>query len=477
MRASGKYLRHRLAAKSVIKKIIDDMHDGQKRFIFARSKHDETKPSVFTAAITHRRWGKTQGFIHYAIERCQSRPMTRAALIYRYRSDGIDVAWPIIEELVQRYNLDVKLNQNLLTCRFSNGSQIKVYGADHRFRGQKNDLILFDEAQEFLDPLEVERLIRKLAPGLADRRGRLFMVGTPGDIKKGYFYEVISGDRPEWVVIKSTPFENPHTRQELIDLLDIYKQSNPEIEKEPWIQREFYGKWVIDSRKNVITIIPQINYLYEWVAQRGDRYVVSCDWGDAQSAITLGTWNTSRYPWLIILKTITLKGGLISDHAETLKALQRQYNPVFVADPGGISKAIVRELTTVHGIPITHAEKENRAGQIKLLKTDVSLGLIKIYNMDNPKQPNKHPLSIQWDDLVYVTNKRTGEKEESKPRDIHDTVLYMRRWAAKHLFDPTKIDKTAELPGTKEFAEKQRKEFLRADIEAAKKRAGRRGFM
>lgn len=430
--------------------ILDDLHPGQQRLIFARDKADNL--ANYVALSSPRRFGKTTAFLIYAIYTCLTRKAARCVMIYQHQADAREIAWPLLPELVEKYGLNVHYNNVGLTCRFvETESVIKLAGADsekrHRqFKGQRNDLICIDECQDWHS--DIKQLVDWLDPGLADRQGRLFMIGTPGP-PRGYFYEVCRGEHSEWTVEKGNSFENPYTADLMQERLRRKIEANPALENDPSIRREFYGEWVIDTRKNVIQVDPAINYLYEWHPEADDEYIISIDWGDDNAAFVVATYNPRRYPWLIYLESQNLSGLIVKDYVSIIKTLQDKYpRHVLVVDPGGIAKAFKRELAEVHGIDCIPAKKEDRFAQVEFMSSDISTGIAKIYNRMDPKRPEDMSLCQQWRELVWVEKKRTGTREESWPRDLHDAALYARRYAHPYLHTP---DQRPPQPGTREW--------------------------
>ena len=449
---------------------VDDLHDGQRRFIFARDASGALADQV--ALLAPRRFGKTEGYLRLGGATCLEKKRARVALVYQLRQDAEEIAWPLLEELNEKYGWGAELYVGKLRARFPNGSLICLFGADdprkHRkFNGPQWDLFGIDEAQDWYS--DVQRLCRRVLPSLADRRGRLFMWGTPPEQPGGYFDQVTDGDHPEWTVVGGSSFENPHTAKKLREKLDRYRAVNPNIDDEPWVRRDYYGEKAVDTRKTICHVEPALNYCTpadvpfavdsagKWVGADGDQYVLVIDWGDERAAYNLSCCNYDMHPWHIFLHAETFKGMMIADHKERIQSYLDRYPGLrVVADPGGIAKAIVRELTEDHGLPIERAEKENKLAQIQMCNSDLSLGLIKIFNLQDPHKPEDSPIAEQWRNLVWVKNRRTGEREEGTPRDIHDTCLYARRFVANHLYsDPG--PKPAEEGSAEWLAEQSRK--------------------
>ena len=418
------------------KKRASKLHDGQKRFIYATDT-DGTL-ARYVALLTHRRWGKTEGSLRFAGEQSAVVPRYHWAFIAQHRTNAKDLAWPILEQLNEEYEWNAKPNNVDLTYKWSNGSYGRIYGADderfHRLlRGQKFDLVIIDEAQDFIFS-DLEKLTgRILAPTIADRRGRILMQGTPGEMEYGFFYDVcIKKKHPHWSVVTSHEFENPYTRQQLIDDVARLCRKNPEIINEPWIQREYLGRWVCDNRRNVIKLSPSINYLYEWKREKGDKFILGIDFGyNDPSAYVLATENADRHPWLIYLSAEFKKEMLLRDHVDTIRKYQKQYPGIrIVGDTGGSSRALVEELRKTHAIPIEAAEKQEKRTHVERLNSEATMGIIKIFNIEDPSSPQDSEIAKQWNSLMRIPNaKKEDGWEEGRPRHVHDAALYARRGA------------------------------------------------
>ncbi len=429
-------------------------HVGQKR-VFS-TKDSEGNLSNFLAFLTHRRWGKTEGSLRYAGALAAIRPKATMAYIAQQRTNAKDLAWPILEELNEEFGWRLHPNNVDLTMRWPNGSRIKLYGADDRrfqrlLRGLKFDFVIVDEAQDFIFSDLKNLTHRTLMPTLVDKRGRLFMQGTPGEQCYGYFYEVaVKRQHPEWTVVHGEEFENPYTAEQLKEQLALLQRANPKVANEPWVQREFFGRWVPDSRRNVVKISPELNYLYKWQREAGDRFILGIDFGfEDPAAYVLATENSLRYPYLIYLDAHVQTKMLLHDHIKKIREYQEQYPGLrIVADPGGNAKTLTEELRQTHGLPIEDAEKKEKRTHIERLNSEATLGLIKIYNLRNPSSPESSPIARQWNELIRIFKPGaivsddpenpiyTDEWEEGKPRHVHDACIYARRGAVLQGYTP-----------------------------------------
>lgn len=422
----------------------DHLHDGQLRVSYARDKFGYL--AQYVCLLSPRRYGKTTLCLYEAAEICLSVPWAHCVGIYPLRSEVRSNAWLFLQQLAETHKWNVKFNQNTLTCKFRDTKAvIELTGADdlrrHRqFKGQKNDFCWLDEAQDWRT--DIAALIRDhVGPTLFDKEARLFMVGTPGAMPQGFFFEVCSGDHPEWTLCRGSTFENPYMADVLRRRIARLKQANPNVESEPWFRRNVFGEWVVDKRKVVIPVDPAVNYLYRWHPEDDDNYIISIDWGEHATAYTVATYNPRRYPWLIYLEAKSLSGLLIDEQATVLQNLQNKYpEGVMICDPGGMAKALKMNLEAHYGLAMISAEKRDRSAEVQTLLSWVTLGNVKIFNRDEPDAPENSELAKQWRSLMWVKNRLRGTQEESTPRDIHDAAMYARRYAHPYLYEETEAE-------------------------------------
>jgi hypothetical protein len=452
-------LEKRLESKrSVHERVINDpqckFHKGQLRAY--STKDSQGNLARFVALLTHRRWGKTEGSLRYAGGLASIKPKSRLAYIAQQRTNAKDLAWPIIHELDDEHKWNLHYNNVDLTAEWANGSRLKLYGADDKrfqrlIRGQKFDFVVVDEAQDFIFSDIKSLTHRVLIPTVADLRGRIFMQGTPGEQCHGYFYEAtVKRVHTEWAVVLGEKFENPHTSIQLQEQLELLKKTNPRVANEPWVRREFFGDWISDTRRNVIKISPELNYLYKWEREDSDKFILGIDFGfDDPSAYVLATENPDRYPYLIYLDAHVQRKMYLHDHVKKIKEFQEHYPGIrIVADPGGTAKTLTEELRQVYGLPIEDAAKQEKRTHVERLNSEATLGIIKIYNLRDPGSPESSPIARQWNELIRVFKSGaivsdnsendvfTDEWEEGTPRHVHDACVYARRGAMLTGYSP-----------------------------------------
>lgn len=423
---------------------------------------------------------------------CLRKKRAACAYVNQERDYAKDVVWPLAVELNDRYGWGAKLDGRSMRIMFpETESAIQLYGADQkrfqrRMRGKQFDDVAVDEAQDFIFSDLQHLCMRVLFPTIADRQGRMWLGGTPGEVEN-YFFEVQDKTLPEgfdpatdvipdeairsvrhgqWVVVRGKHLENPWTRAELQGQLNLLRRTNPSILMEPWVQREYFSIWRPDTRKTVIKLHPDLNYLYEWHRQADDRFVLGIDFGfPSPSAYVLLTWNPDRYPFFVYLEAWERESMQVHDHVSAIQEYMHRYPGLrIVGDPswfGGkdrhSTQSFVEELQQVHGLPVEPASKDDKAFNVERLNSEATMGWLKIVNLDDPQHPEASELAKQWNTLV-----RLKDGSEGSPRHKHDAALYARRAAAPWAFRAPIIGEDGD--------SKQRRQMRANRFETLKKR-------
>jgi len=108
-----------------------------------------------------------------------------------------DVLKPISRQLM----LNARFNETELTATLTNDSVIYLLGVDSaeeekkKLLGQKYKLVVIDEAASFSVDLN-ELVYGVLKPSVADYRGTICLIGTPGNVKRGLFFDLTQGQDP-----------------------------------------------------------------------------------------------------------------------------------------------------------------------------------------------------------------------------------------------------------------------------------------
>lgn len=407
-----------------------------KRILFEQQRPFGTSRTRLQTACCTRRSGKTVGELVKVLDVLRSKPNSVGLYITLSRINAKRIAWETLKSLNADHKLGGEVNESELCLTLPNGARFYLTGcADmgevEKFRGLALAIVVIDEAQSF-PTLLLKRLIDEvLVPALMDFAGLLVLVGTPGPVPIGYFHDCVISS--EWEHFAWSVFDNPYIKlksgrdpQEL--LAEELKRRGVSAE-DPVIQREWFGRWVLDPNSLVFAFDPKKNAR---LAPQHQECVMGIDFGfhDADAIDVLG-WTTVDgpevdlvYEWVGAKQSITPLMNRVREVYERFKPL------AVVADTGGLGKKIAEEISARTGIPIEAADKLRKLEHIELVNDAFRTGRLWVPPDSRFAQD---ALLLEWD-------KTDPEKPKISDRFHSDTAdgllyAYMRALAWLHV-DP-----------------------------------------
>ncbi len=246
--------------------------------------------SLFITALVGRGGGKTTGDKARKVKRMLLTPRAKCVYVATTRPQAEILMWgPLkdtFESLGFRLGEDVIFNETKLWCTLvCNGSVLRLVGADDKretdkLRGQPFHEVTIDEAASFPPKLLEDLLDRVIGPRLGDYNGTLCMIGTPGHVLSGPFYDYTRpGARSEAGKPLHCPYADRHLpeyagwtgysshawnlRDDIMvipdaaerypSLVGVYKRALLNKENKGWgddhpvWMREYLGKWAADD--------------------------------------------------------------------------------------------------------------------------------------------------------------------------------------------------------------------------------------
>lgn len=493
--------------------------------------------SFYLGARCPRRSGKTYAVTSKALYLAEKQAGSRILIISLTLKSTVENYWSGapggLWSQNSRYDLGLKFNTTAHTWVHPNGSRGMLAGAEtkadiERLRGAaaEADLVILDECKSFA-PNHLDDLIENVVePGLMTRNGQLLMVGTPGSIPLGQFYNAtclnarIGSARAgnpqrtiptciEWAQRKDPgPAYQDLSEDEVADLFSLHTwtiEQNSAIpgqwaralstkrrrgwdDNHPIWRREYLGEWVSDAS----------DLVYAFARARAEN---KCTWHPDLGANALTGLAEQDGPWHMLLG---LDLGFVDDSAmvlvaysETLQELRHVYDfkapgldaqafaeevlgiidtygqpEMVVADVGGGgSKMIIEMLNQRYGLAIQPASKREKQDHIELLNGDFLANRVKII----PGSDLDHELcGLQWDlsNDSKVILSRTGRLREdpSCPNHLCDALLYVWRFSYHYYSAPREVGPER---GTIDWWKIQENEQIQRAIN--RRRAGRVG--
>lgn len=436
-------------------------------FLFKEQLSLALDESKFATAVCSVRAGKTVTCAADLIYTALAHAGTVGLYITLSRKNAKRIVWPDINNINRVYGLGGVTNEQDLSIRFPNGSIIYCSGANNtaeieNFRGLSNVILVYiDESQSFRSFIKglVDDIIIKR---LYDTDGRLRLIGTPGPIPSGYFYDACHSS--EWSHHAWTLHSNPwierksgKTVAQLIE--DDCRKKGVGID-DPSIQRECFGRWVLDKNSLILNYNPEKNHFDE--LPRGDyQYILGVDLGlkDADSLSLLAFSKTS--PTTYLVKEILTTNQLTDSLAAQIQALRREYPTITAmpADAGGLGAKIIEDLKARYAIPLIAAEKKDKMANYRLLNNALQNGSFKA-KKDSRFAQDCNLLEIDRD-------KSTPEKMIVKGHsDAVDSTLYAFKLSPAYGYSPPP---EKPKPGTPEFYKAQEEDHVKAAVEQIKR--------
>jgi len=422
--------------------------------------------ATFATANCSRRAGKTRGVGGWLIEGPHRKPEAPSAYVTITRKLAKRNIWPTLLNINRKYRLGFIPNESDLTLKKNGEDKVFLFGMEtkgeiEKLRGTGWGRVAIDEAQA-LPPYLRELVEEVLMPSLIDHDGKVRMIGTPAPVPTGYFYDACFGDQSKidlegarWSRHSWTVWDNPYLPGAKAMLAKVLALRGLTVES-PAIQREWFGRWVLDPDslvfhfdrvKNAFDALPK--------AQGRWQYVIGIDigFGDADAVAVLAYNEHLPSTWLI--EEHLKNKGDITSLVNVVKEVYYRLGPDnvrgVVMDPAGMGMKLIVELQARHEIPCQGAKKSEKEAHIELLNDAMRTG--RFYAHSDSRFAHDVML-VEWDKDKSTPDKRVvSERFHS---DITDAVLYAYMLSLSWLSEP-RIEVPA--PGTMEALEAQQDDY------------------
>ena len=440
------------------------------QYLFDKQLAFVEDPSPFKVAVCSRRAGKTVSCAAHLIHTCINQSRISCLYITLSRNNAKKIIWKELISINEQFKLLGVPNEVELSMTFPNGSMIYLSGAKdqseiEKFRGLSLKLVYIDECQSFREYIK-DLIDDIIGPALMDYAGSLCLIGTPGAVPAGYFHDCAVKNEM-WAKHSWTFWDNPHietksgkTHQFILDR-ELKRRGVPITE--PSIQREWFGKWVLDLNSLLIQYKESINNYTSLPTNNKYNYILGIDVGfkDAD-ALCILAWSEKDQFTYLIEEVVTAKQG-ITELVEQAQLLMKKYDVYkIVMDMGGLGKKIGEEMIRRHHIPVEAAEKSRKIENIALLNDALRRGHFKA-------KPDSQ--FVQDSYLVEIDrDKSTPERIKVSDRfhsDIVDAVLYAFKLSPAYSYSIPEAAKPKW--GSKEWAEQQPSAMFEAELEGIKK--------
>lgn len=407
------------------------------------------------------RAGKTVADAAYLTETAIRKPRSVALYLTLSRSNAKKLIWPELKIINERFKLGGRVNESDLSINYG-GSFIYASGASTRveiekFRGLPLSICIIDEVQSF-PPFVQELVDAVIAKRLFDFNGVLALTGTPGPIPNGYFFDACHNN--QYAHFAWTMFDNPwietKSGKSALSLAAEEMQRKGVDENDPYVQREIFGRWVLDTQNLVICYDDQRNHFE--TKPRDLQYIVGIDLGyeDADAIAVLGFSPNSATTYLVD-EVIATKQGL-TDLVEQIEKIRAIYKPIkLIIDEGGLGKKMAEEMRRRYRIPVQPADKIRKFENIEILNDCLRTGRFLAKKDSRFAYDSKR---LEWDfERSRPDKKFISDRFHS---DIIDAVLYGFKESPAYSWQPDPIKPKL---GTHEWGKQEEQRMYDADLE------------
>lgn len=440
------------------------------QFLFDKQLAFVEDAEPFKVAVCSRRAGKTTACAAHLLHTAINSPETVGVYITLSAMNAKRIIWPELKKINTQYKLGAKVDEVQMSFSFKNGSTVYVSGAKdsseiEKFRGLAIKLVYIDECQSFREYIK-ELIDDVIGPALIDYAGTLCLIGTPGPVPTGYFYECAVKSEL-WSKHYWTFWDNPHiltkskkTHRELMDR-ELKRRGVP-ID-DPSIQREWFGKWVLDSDSLLLRYNEEVNNFSTLPPTNGKNswsYLLGVDIGfnDADALAVLA--HSEQSPATYLVEEIVQAKQGITELVAQIQHLQNKYQIAkIVMDMGGLGKKIGEEMSRRYQIPVEPADKTRKMENVALLNDALRTGRF-MAKSDSRFAQDSYLIEIDKDksrpDRIVVSDRFHS--------DIVDAVLYAFKLSPAYSYEPPEVK---PIKGTSEWHKREEDAMFEAELAAA----------
>lgn len=534
--AFEKALREENATEAVSAEVIARCRNRAKAMLANLRKYNPKQaelvldPSPHIAGICPRRAGKSYAGASAALIQGEAKPGSISIIISLNLKQLRRLYWKGgasgLFTLDKQFKLNLTFSSTALMWEHENGSIGYLLGAEDDdqlevIRGLEADLYLIDECKSF-HPSVLNTLIDDIIdPQLNTRRARLILIGTPGFIASGPFYQATCpeakdeehrpylvkygekdpwGRTPQedllWSLHSWTLQENtakPHQWTEALKK----KRAKKWADDSPVWRREYLGHWTAGGSGMVFRYgAEKSTGKVTWQPQITDdnpsglpaegapwRFIAGMDFGyEAPTALVVAAYS-SKLKQLRHVADYSRRHLLPPDIEDLLNEAQEKYGRFerIFADAANLGITLVKHLEA-RGFPIEKSEKREKLDHIELVNGSFSRGEIKIIPGSILE---RQLLTVAWalgdedeDEILDLARRGKLKEDDAIPNDSTDAFLYMYRGSLHH-FVQTEEEEEPDPESPEGIAKWEREQLKKArDSFKTKKdhRLGSNGF-
>lgn len=444
-------------------------------------------PHDHLAARTARRCAKTYSAVARHFETHLSTPCATTFIFSITQQIARRQYWPIFQRLSQQLGIPLKFNKQTLEIEWPCGGMTYLIGCDatseiDKARGIKQHGSTIDECKSHSQALLKELIEDVIEPAILETGGWILLIGTPGTILSGTFYEITSGiyeisednitgerfaiarsynekDSEHWRDVKflwsfhswtqkdNIYLVNPKTGKHMWEHALELKRVRRWSDDHPTWLREFLGIWAVNPEGLVFPYaklrnieLKEHKLLVSW--KEGDapfnlpdfplkswHFYISLDLGfSSATAIVIGAYNDyeNKLYYPADFKKAGMKTKDIAAQMKyfrtVLSTINRSFSLELFDMAGSGAAQVMNDLNSEYGcnfIPATKKSKDKKYQLLQLMGDYMEQGQIRVH-------PNTE-LATEMSQLQWKVNKtikkddleKLGKLEEDKSTPNH----------------------------------------------------------
>jgi hypothetical protein len=388
-------------------------------------------PAKLKATLCTRRAAKSYTGGLYLFKEALENAGTTCLYIALTRESAKKIMWKdVLKVLNRKHKLKARFNETNLTVTLPNGSIIYLVGVDssedekEKLLGQKYKLVIIDEGASY--NIDLHQLVYStLKPAVADYRGTICIMGTPGNLTKSLYFDITEGVEAGWSVHKWNTFDNPYMAKQWQEEIDEITLERPLFIETPMFKQMYLGQWVIDESALVYKFNSDRN-LYDKlpVYTHGSwQYLMGVDLGyEDDSAFVVVAYHEYN-KILYVIDAYSKPKMDITDVATKIKEFKKKYD-IHKVVIDGANKQAVEEIQKRHAIPLITADKTGKEDFIEIMNSELIQGKIKASKLTAAN------LVDEWRGLVWKEVKAGQKRIENPtlPNHLCDACLYIWRY-------------------------------------------------
>lgn len=440
------------------------------------------------------RSGKSRGAVIKWLEVADRKPGQLSCFIALTLAQAERIAWRQLTRMNKELGLGLTYNKGDHIINHPNGSALILLGANRDdlidvLRGTPFAFVYFDEAAFFRDGLLKQAVEDALLIRMLDLQGEMWVASTPGYVKAGYHYELVSGMRPGWRFFHWTYFDNPHLPEYPVEpdamkrrLMRMQhaasiRETQGWSEESPSYMREWRGLYADDLEALVYAYRAEIHLVdrmpESWLTNRANWHtVLGLDFGSTNATAWTVLAFEKHSPIVYVVETRKEYGMAPSAQADITKQYRDDYHPdVIIGDSA--AKGYIDEHRTRHQIGIQLADKQGKRSHQILLNdalravTPEGAAAPRIrFVRDATKSLQDELMKLGKDPRFGPNHEKYGTENPNAENDACDSFLYgwWKCWAWLEEYRKAEAEKRAAALAEAARLRRLREEGTTADL-------------